>query len=741
MTSHSSPRGLPLIALLIVGMLLTVGLSRPDGAAAATLTVTTTRDELAPHDRKCSLREALIAIESPGQRGDCARAGRGPNTIVLGSGRYVLSIRPTAPLDDATSGDLNVSGHEPLTIVGAGARLTLIDARRLQDRVLSVGGGARLTLSRLTITGGRAPSGSAGTSSVPGVACAADAGGSAGGDAGDAGSGGGIFNAGSLSLEFVAVTGNTAGAGGTGGSGLGAGCTGGIGGRGGNGGGVFNRGRLAVVASTIAGNRAGAGGTGGGGAAALGAGAGGVGGSGGGIANSGGSLTVINSTVSGNVAGVGGAGGAPASGSGGAGGSGGVGAGGNGGGIAVVGGPSRLLNATVAGNRVGTGGAGGSIAAAGGAGGGVFVQPARRADAMRLQNTIVVASVGANCAGSTRTAIENGGGDVSFGDRTCPGWHRDPKLGPLKDNGGLTDTMAIRSGSPAVDAIAFKRGGCPAADQRGVRRPEGRACDAGAYEFAIPRITIAAPFEGASYERGTRIRANFVCDEGGVASTIASCTGSVARGRAIGTARLGLVPFIVTAIDKTGTRARRRVRYEVWVYVNPLREVSGLTPRRIDLGVDYAGTGPLLAIGRSRITTASNTDSGPSSCWAISCWPGGGIVVMRLLDGPFAGKYVYVAEHITVNVRAGQTVNAGQRIATLYAGYPWSEWGWAAGPGPEALGIADGHSCQTCPDIGDWSTIEGRNMNALFVRLGAPSGLYQPVPNQSMPPGWPTWPR
>ncbi len=225
-----------------------------------------------------------------------------------------------------------------------------------------------------------------------------------------------------------------------------------------------------------------------------------------------------------------------------------------------------------------------------------------------------------------------------------------------------------------------------------------------------------------------------------MASTIATCTGSLAPGHPIGTGRLGTVPFVVTAIDKNGTRARTTVHYDVWIYLNPLREVSGLTPRRIDLGVDYAGTGPLLAIGRARVTMASDTDSGPSSCWAISCWPGGGIVVIRLLDGPFAGKYVYVAEHITVSVRAGQTVSAGQQIATLYKGYPWSEWGWAAGPGPEALAMADGHWCHTCADVGDWSTIEGRNMNALLVRLGAPSGLFQPIPTQSMPPAWPTWP-
>ena len=96
---------------------------------------------------------------------------------------------------------------------------------------------------------------------------------------------------------------------------------------------------------------------------------------------------------------------------------------------------------------------------------------------------------------------------------------------------------------------------------------------------------------------------------------------------------------------------------------------------------------------------------------------------------------MYVAEHITVSVRAGQTVNAGQQIATLYAGYPWSETGWAAGPGPEALAMADGHWCHTCPDVGDWSTIEGRNMNALLVRVGAPSGLFQPISQPEHAPG------
>jgi hypothetical protein len=263
--------------------------------------------------------------------------------------------------------------------------------------------------------------------------------------------------------------------------------------------------------------------------------------------------------------------------------------------------------------------------------------------------------------------------------------------------------------------------------------------DVGAHESAIPGITIIAPFRNASYERGSRILARFRCSEGGVGSAIATCQGSVAMGRPIRTGRVGTVRFVVTAVDKSGNRAVKTIHYVVWEYVNPLKEVSGLTPRRIDLGVDYAGSGQLLALGRGRVTMASNTDSGPPSCWAISCWPGGGIVVYRLLDGPFAGKYVYVAEHITVAVRAGQTVRAGQQIATLYSGYPWLEWGWAAGPGPEALAMADGHRCQYS-DPGGWSTIDGRNMNHLLVRLGAPSGhLQASPPDQRMPPRWPSW--
>jgi CSLREA domain-containing protein len=105
---------------------------------------------------------------------------------------------------------------------------------------------------------------------------------------------------------------------------------------------------------------------------------------------------------------------------------------------------------------------------------------------MRLRNTIVAdPGPDGNCGGP----IESGGHNLDS-DGTC---HFgaisdlvgvDPLLLALADNGGPTDTRALPADSPAVDA----GGGCAAADQRGVPRPAGGACDIGAFEspFTAP---------------------------------------------------------------------------------------------------------------------------------------------------------------------------------------------------------------------------------------------------------------
>jgi hypothetical protein len=68
------------------------------------------------------------------------------------------------------------------------------------------------------------------------------------------------------------------------------------------------------------------------------------------------------------------------------------------------------------------------------------------------------------------------------------GRSRRPDLGPLQDNGGATATQAIQASSPAHDA------GGEAVDQRGVARPQGPACDIGAFELEAP---AAAPGDDA----------------------------------------------------------------------------------------------------------------------------------------------------------------------------------------------------------------------------------------------------
>jgi len=65
----------------------------------------------------------------------------------------------------------------------------------------------------------------------------------------------------------------------------------------------------------------------------------------------------------------------------------------------------------------------------------------------------------------------------------------DPALGPLADNGGPTFTMALLSDSPAIDA--GDDSSCPLTDQRGIARPQGPHCDIGAFEVQV--IETATP--------------------------------------------------------------------------------------------------------------------------------------------------------------------------------------------------------------------------------------------------------
>ena len=66
-------------------------------------------------------------------------------------------------------------------------------------------------------------------------------------------------------------------------------------------------------------------------------------------------------------------------------------------------------------------------------------------------------------------------------DGSCgPAMRDDPNLGPLTNNGGPTLSMALLTGSQAIDAGYL--GSCETKDQRGISRYHGSSCDVGAFE-------------------------------------------------------------------------------------------------------------------------------------------------------------------------------------------------------------------------------------------------------------------
>lgn len=121
----------------------------------------------------------------------------------------------------------------------------------------------------------------------------------------------------------------------------------------------------------------------------------------------------------------------------------------------------------------------------------------------RFKNTIVAGSSGGdNCSG-TGAIITLGynldsGTSCAFNDlKDLTG--TSPLLAPLQDNGGLTFTHALLSGSPAIDA--GENLDCPPTDQRGAPRPTNGdedpavICDIGAYESnsEVPVYRIFLP--------------------------------------------------------------------------------------------------------------------------------------------------------------------------------------------------------------------------------------------------------
>jgi sugar lactone lactonase YvrE len=116
-----------------------------------------------------------------------------------------------------------------------------------------------------------------------------------------------------------------------------------------------------------------------------------------------------------------------------------------------------------------------------------------------VSGTIIAANRGGNCAG----AVGDGGsnleddpaGSCQFRSFSGDVVGLDPQLGPLADNGGPTKTMAIPGSSPAYGASSD----CSGTDQRGVSRLQRGAstCDIGSYQVEAPTTYVANPAGGS----------------------------------------------------------------------------------------------------------------------------------------------------------------------------------------------------------------------------------------------------
>lgn len=126
-----------------------------------------------------------------------------------------------------------------------------------------------------------------------------------------------------------------------------------------------------------------------------------------------------------------------------------------------------------------------------------------------LLNTILSSTTPAiNCSAGVSAKILSSGHNLDSGSScgfTNPGdlQNTAPMVKGLANNGGAVLTGALAAGSPAIDAGT--NSGCPPTDARGVTRPQGKACDIGAYESkkATLALSVKAPAHvhaGASFK-------------------------------------------------------------------------------------------------------------------------------------------------------------------------------------------------------------------------------------------------
>ncbi|MEM7799185.1 MAG: choice-of-anchor Q domain-containing protein, partial [Chloroflexota bacterium] len=115
------------------------------------------------------------------------------------------------------------------------------------------------------------------------------------------------------------------------------------------------------------------------------------------------------------------------------------------------------------------------------------------AQSLNMYNTLIGGGTGGGdeCVPTAMISIN---ATNFYEDGSCnasPRLTGDPMVGALADNGGVNETHALMSGSPAIGEATPQYCEVPAFDQRGMPRPQGDACDIGAFESGTGDVSVS----------------------------------------------------------------------------------------------------------------------------------------------------------------------------------------------------------------------------------------------------------
>ena len=170
-------------------------------------------------------------------------------------------------------------------------------------------------------------------------------------------------------------------------------------------------------------------------------------------------------------------------------------------------------------------------------------------------------------------------------------------------------------------------------------------------------------------------------------------------------------------------------------YANPFHSTKGLIQSRIDEGVDYASSSPvpLYAIGNGVVTVSTDKSTFFTTSGGHADW-----ITYQLIDGPAAGKYVYVSEACPPLVKVGDKISTATHLCDVLSDS--IEMGWALNGSSQVAAASVDYRGQR-----GFETVYGVNFNQLLVSLGAPSGHLDAASDPTgqvvgtLPSGWPTW--